>query len=291
MDSVDISVCCISFNHEKYIEQCIIGFLSQNFEGTVEFIIHDDASKDNTQLIIKSLVGDDPRFNLILRETNLKSKGLAIFPILIEASRGKYIALCEGDDFWTDDTKLQRQFNFLEKHGECVGVSHLTQVLKEDGLLYKESEPDTLEVRFSDILFDRKAQTRTVSLMYRKQALLNYLSNPPSGFVAGDRSMKLSLTNEAGYIKVLPFYGAVYRHHAGGIWSLAAREKKRAAKQNDYIQTHRHFSMPFLLKARFVWHHFVKTLPGDLRYGRIKFLWQTLMAILIFPQKLESFAK
>jgi len=291
MSEVDISICCIAFNHESYIERCLTGFLSQKFEGLIEIIVHDDASKDRTQEIIKEFGSRDERFNLILRETNLKSQGMPIFPILIGASKGKYVALCEGDDFWTDEMKLQKQFDFLEMNDRCIGVSHFTEILREDGNLYKEREPKNLQVGFSDILLDKKAQTRTVSLMYRRKALIDYLGNPPSRFIAGDRSMKLSLTKNYAYIRVLPFYGAVYRHHAGGIWSLAARERKRAAKQNDYLETHRYFSIPFLLKLRYVVHHFIKTLPGDLRYGRFKFIWQTITALFILPQKVVGVEK
>jgi glycosyltransferase involved in cell wall biosynthesis len=114
-----VSVCCITYNHQDYIEECINGFLKQESDFDVEFLIHDDASTDNTQSIIKSLVGEESRFKLILREKNIKSTGKAIFPILFEEAQGKYIAMCEGDDYWTDPLKLQKQVDFLEENPDC----------------------------------------------------------------------------------------------------------------------------------------------------------------------------
>lgn len=83
-----------------------------------EILIHDDASTDNTQEIIKRIVGDDDRFKLILREKNIKSTGGAVFPILFNEARGKYIALCEGDDYWIDDQKLQLQVDLFMQDSE-----------------------------------------------------------------------------------------------------------------------------------------------------------------------------
>jgi len=104
-----VSVCCITYNHEKFITDCINSFLNQEVSFDIEFLIHDDASTDCTQKIIKNLVGNDSRFKLILREENIKSTGKAIFPILFEKAKGKYIAVCEGDDYWTDPNKLQKK--------------------------------------------------------------------------------------------------------------------------------------------------------------------------------------
>ena len=98
-EKILVSVCCITYNHEKFIKKCLEGFLIQNYSFNVEFIIHDDASIDNTQELIKTLVGNDKRFKLILRNKNLKSKGYSIFPILYKKAIGKYIAICEGDDY------------------------------------------------------------------------------------------------------------------------------------------------------------------------------------------------
>lgn len=131
MTGFDITVCCITYNHSRYIRECIRGFLKQKTNYKVEFIIHDDASTDNTQEIIQQLVGDDDRFDLILRKKNIKSTGQAIFPLLYKKAKGKYIAMCEGDDYWTDPLKIQKQVDFLENNEDFSGCFHKTSTINE----------------------------------------------------------------------------------------------------------------------------------------------------------------
>ena len=83
-----VSVCCISYNHEKYIRECIEGFLMQKTSFPIEIIIHDDASTDSTQDIIREYTNKDNRIIPILREQNIKSTGVAVFPITYKKARG-----------------------------------------------------------------------------------------------------------------------------------------------------------------------------------------------------------
>lgn len=116
MEDYLVSICCITYNHENYIRETINGFLDQKTSFLFEIIIHDDASTDNTQEIIKEYAKKDDRIKPILRNKNVKSKGLSVLPFTFELAKGKYIALCEGDDYWTDPYKLQKQVEFLEKN-------------------------------------------------------------------------------------------------------------------------------------------------------------------------------
>lgn len=114
-----VSICCITFNHAAYIKKCLDGFVMQQTKFPFEVIIHDDASIDGTQEIIKDYINRFPDlFVPILQKENQYSKGvkriLATFCYPI--SKGKYIALCEGDDYWTDPLKLQKQVDFMEAH-------------------------------------------------------------------------------------------------------------------------------------------------------------------------------
>lgn len=129
-----ITVCCITYNHSRFIEKCLDGFLLQKTDFLIEFIIHDDASTDNTQELIKNKVKSDSRFNLILREKNIKSTGVAVFPLLFKEAKGKYIAMCEGDDYWTDPYKLQKQVDFLEgNEGYVLTVGGFKKVIHTTG--------------------------------------------------------------------------------------------------------------------------------------------------------------
>ncbi|HAF30218.1 MAG TPA: hypothetical protein DCG75_14345 [Bacteroidales bacterium] len=111
-----VSILCITYNHEQYISQAIEGFLIQKTKFPIEIIIHDDASTDNTAIIIRSYEEKSPNlFYNIYQIENQFSKGDGdVGKIAFSAARGKYIALCEGDDYWTDPYKLQKQVDFLE---------------------------------------------------------------------------------------------------------------------------------------------------------------------------------
>jgi len=112
-----VSICVLTYNHEKYIKEAIDSFLMQNVNFKVEILIHDDASTDNTQFILKEYDRNYPGlFKLLLQKENQRSKfGGGMNPRFnFPRAQGKYIALCEGDDYWTDPLKLQKQMDFLE---------------------------------------------------------------------------------------------------------------------------------------------------------------------------------
>ncbi len=109
-----VSVCCTTFNQKKYIEQCIDSFLSQKTRFPVEIIIHDDASTDGTSEIIACYQSRFPTLiKPIFQDENQFSKGVWVNRYCFEEARGKFIAICHGDDFWTDSDKLQRQVEVL----------------------------------------------------------------------------------------------------------------------------------------------------------------------------------
>lgn len=123
-----ISIACITYNHEKYIRRCIEGFLNQKTSFEIEIIIHDDASTDNTANIVKEYADKYPNLILTILQTENKfSEGIKIWPTFVyPRARGKYIAFCEGDDYWTDPLKLQKQSDFLEANPEYSLCSHET---------------------------------------------------------------------------------------------------------------------------------------------------------------------
>jgi len=111
------SICCTTYNHEKYISDAIDGFLIQETLFPFEIIIRDDCSTDNTANIIKTYVEKYPNIIKVIFETeNQYSKGIRPMSVVFEKATGEYFALCEGDDYWTDPSKLQEQVTFLEKN-------------------------------------------------------------------------------------------------------------------------------------------------------------------------------
>ena len=125
-DKPIVSILCVTYNHGEYLEDALEGFLIQKTEFPYEVLIHDDASTDNTADIIREYVKAYPNIIRPIYQTeNQYSKGIIIDDVfLIPKSQGTYIALCEGDDYWTDPLKLQKQYEAMEKHPEVDLCSH-----------------------------------------------------------------------------------------------------------------------------------------------------------------------
>ena len=129
--SIMVSICCITYNQASYIRDALEGFVNQKTDFAYEVLIHDDASNDGTADIIREYADRYPDLIFpILQTENQYSKGLTNvsgtfnFP----RARRKYIAMCEGDDYWTDDRKLQKQVDYLEANPGCSLCFHSAKV-------------------------------------------------------------------------------------------------------------------------------------------------------------------
>lgn len=120
-----VSVCCLAYNHEPYMRECLDGFLRQQTDFPFEVLIHDDASTDATASIIREYEAKFPDVvKPIYQKENQYSRGIGVTRVYqFPRARGRYIALCEGDDCWTDPLKLQKQVDFLEAHPD-YGLVH-----------------------------------------------------------------------------------------------------------------------------------------------------------------------
>lgn len=125
-DEILVSVTCLTYNHKEYIRDALESFVNQITSFKYEVIVHDDASSDGTADIIREYAEKYPDIIVpILQKENQYSKKIKIRPNYIDPLiRGKYVAYCEGDDFWTDVNKLQRQIDFLENHPEYSACTH-----------------------------------------------------------------------------------------------------------------------------------------------------------------------
>ncbi len=134
-DDIMVSIVCIVYNHEKYLRKCLDGFIMQKTNFKYEVLIHDDASTDNSVQIIKEYVNKYPSIiKPIYQKENQLSKGIPInWKYNFPRALGKYIAMCEGDDFWTDDHKLQFQYDKLEVHSDVIMSVHRVCVVNENG--------------------------------------------------------------------------------------------------------------------------------------------------------------
>ena len=128
MGEIMVSVLCLCYNHEPYIKDALDGFVKQKTTFPFEVLIHDDASTDKSAEIIREYEAKYPDIIKPIYQTeNQHSQGIKIVKeFLLPKVRGKYIAFCEGDDFWTDENKLQKQVDFLEANPEYTVCTHNT---------------------------------------------------------------------------------------------------------------------------------------------------------------------
>ena len=129
-----LSVIMITYKHEGFIAEAIDGVLMQECDFEVELIIADDCSPDKTSLIVSKYIETHPKGQWIKYTRHEHNKGMMPnFIFALEEAKGKYIAMCEGDDYWTDPYKLQKQVDFLEQNEEYNIVFHKVKILNFDG--------------------------------------------------------------------------------------------------------------------------------------------------------------
>lgn len=218
-----VSVCMITYNHELYIEQAIHGVLSQNFDFDVELVISDDASDDKTQEKIIGIIHKNESKVKIRYFRNIENIGMIKnFSSTLNKCQGKYIALCEGDDYWTDPNKLQKQIDFLEDnqdYGICfhrVNIFNLEGQIVDDFITRKVGETTTaMDLAEGNFI-------HTPSVVLRNDFII------PEWFenvFLGDWSLYLiSVRNRK--IKYLNDEMATYRIHSSGVWSLKSNLEK-----------------------------------------------------------------
>lgn len=132
-ENIKVSIICITYNHEKFIKDALEGFLMQKINFKYEILIHDDASTDNTANIIKEYEKKYPNLlKVTYQKENQYSKGKMPTVYLLGKAKGEYIAFCEGDDYWIDENKLQRQIDFLEKNKEYYATYHNVLIVDEN---------------------------------------------------------------------------------------------------------------------------------------------------------------
>lgn len=130
-----VTVSCTVFNHAPFLRKTLDGFANQKTNFPFEVIVHDDASTDGSVEIIREYCEKYPNlFRCILQTENQYSKGVKISPVHIYPRvRGKYLALCEGDDYWCDENKLQLQADYMEAHPDCSMCVHDTAFISNEG--------------------------------------------------------------------------------------------------------------------------------------------------------------
>lgn len=177
MEEILVSISCITYNHEEYIADALDSFIMQKVDFSFEILIHDDASSDKTADIIKSYADKYPHLIKAIYQTeNQYAKGIKVSKFNQERARGKYIAVCEGDDYWTDPLKLQKQVDYMRTHAECVLCVHAGYLVDQNKKkLRKKVRPHTGNKIFSvdEIITSGGQLFVTNSVLYEREKVLN----------------------------------------------------------------------------------------------------------------------
>lgn len=216
-----VSILIVTYNHEKYIVEALDSVLIQQVDFDYEIVIGDDCSTDNTRSILIGYQNKHPgKIKLLLRERNLGFYGKYNFFHTFNACQGQYIAMLEGDDYWTAPDKLQKQVDFLDTHPECSFCFHASKLVFEDGSGRKPILHVPPEIKpfytIEDVLGKRDF-IHTASTMFRRGLFGEF----PEWFLSpgpGDCVLYI-LCGQHGKIGYIDEVKSVYRIHKEGIWS------------------------------------------------------------------------
>lgn len=212
-----VSVCMITYNHQKFIEEAINGALMQECEFEIELILANDCSTDKTDEVTQNILKTHPRASIIKYFKHEKNIGMMPnFIFALQQCKGKYIALLDGDDYWTDPLKLQKQVDFLEANDGYSGCFHNTMMINENDVsaALKAWRTYNRETFLLEDTITEIALFHTSSFVFKSKLLLlpNWISNVQSGDMA-----LFSLIASKGLLHRIDNFMSVYRKNEIGI--------------------------------------------------------------------------
>jgi glycosyltransferase involved in cell wall biosynthesis len=288
-----VSVCMITYNHEKYISEAINGILMQKTNFDIELIISEDCSTDKTREIAQRYALKYP--DIIVLDLPTTNRGMSEnFRTCLSKAKGKYIALCEGDDYWIDPLKLQKQVDALEQHQEMSICSHR---------YFEQYENQMTERNYPYILKKRKLKSLlfTGSKAYqftREDNLKSWFTQPLTTVFRSELVNNMKYTKCDLFRDVFLFYyilshgdgvfldfnGGVYRKHNGGAYSGLQKSKRLELTAHVYGELYATNRADIILLK--------KSLIADIMYGiNTSFSYYTSSIIRLFHAELSMASK
>lgn len=263
-----VSINCITYNHEEYIADAIESFLMQKTNFEYEILIGEDCSTDNTRKIVEGYVKNYPeKIKLITSEKNVGA--MANSQRVFKESQGKYIAICEGDDYWSNPFKLQKQIDYLEENPECTlcfhnacilnarensSISSKNTLIKKTNLNYLEENSNYNAGQLALLGF-----IPTASFVFPKYTL----ESPPkwySSAIVEDNAIKLIATSK-GYAHYIDEVMSVYR--VGVIGSTTDSWRKQSGDVDKLISINKRFIELFENVNKFTEYRYNNELDGS----------------------------
>jgi len=296
-----VSVFVMVYNHERFITDAIDSFLMQKCNFDFEIVIGEDCSIDNSKKLLLDYQNKFPgKFKLLLHKNNIGAQNNQ--NEVFKNCTGKYIAMCEGDDYWTDPNKLQKQVDFLEQNPLFSLVGHQA-ILKNEIKLHKKDfvigtfEKDIFE--YSDIV-KKNIRIPTASIVFRNKIVF------PEWFLkvyGGDRAL-IFLASKLGKIKIMDFKGSVYRIQSSGMEQRYKKDKtllpiRNIQEQKIYLEVVEKENKQYYCKS-IAWNYFylsivylkslklyisLKCFLSSVYYKNLHFLY----SIICLPKKVNIF--
>lgn len=232
-EEILLSICVITYGHEAFIRHALDSILMQKVDFKYEVIVGEDCSPDETRKILKCYESEYPNFfKMIYRDSNLGGR-LNAYDLYLR-SKGKYIAVLEGDDFWIDENKLQKQIDFLENNSEYIATAHRVKVVDEYGQEKNERYPTYKELIYTIHHYQKgilPGQTGTiVRRNYHKDYQYDYTLLNESHLTPGDQVNAMLLVS-LGPVYCFPEKMSAYRHVTSSGTSYSAGNKRRSPEQ------------------------------------------------------------
>ena len=238
-NNIIVAIHCLVYNHEAYLRDCLDGFVMQKTNFRYVAIVHDDCSTDKSSAILTEYAEKFPDIIKPIYEDENQYKKVGALGLnhimnkAIEATGAKYVAMCEGDDYWTDPQKLQKQVDFLESHSDYTMCFHGADVLNET---YRRVDCacENISTReyFTEDAFP-KWQIPTASIMYRYKEVMSYPLKREEDFEAGDVVLNLRCM-ATGRVWGMAEHMCIYRMNQGGVTS-------RSETMNDRLKMCKHY--------------------------------------------------
>ena len=254
-----VSVVMITYNHERYILQAIESVFMQQVNFPLELIIADDHSSDNTPQVVQSFIDTHSTRHLIRYTYHTPNKGMSPnFAWALQQASGKYIALLEGDDFWTDPHKLQKQVDFLEQHDEFVLTAGGFTTHLEDQPIREEIYPPT-ERNKSDFDFGypfdlvditHRYLTKTLTLVFRTRCLTEVMKHIDQLHYFRDIHLTYLLMRQGKGFYFTTNFGT-FNIHEGGVNSMKTTEAQYLSGYNslrELFQIHKDYHTSYTLR-------------------------------------------
>lgn len=235
-----VSISCLTYNHGEFLKDALEGFLMQRTDFSFEILIHDDASCDDTTAIIEAYKEKYPEIiKPVFQKENLWSQGKRALSATFNFPRakGKYIAMCEGDDYWIEPTKLQRQVDFLEANPEYIACVHGAYFFdeKSDARVPSKFEKvnEDFDLQMMKIFNESGGVYPSCSILMRNTP--PFYPNELLRFPSGDLTLIVFLRLK-GKIRFMKGLWAVYRIHSNGVYQGEERSIKNIIKNRYLIQ-------------------------------------------------------